>query len=236
MTPVVDPLQLAPNEDLARRPRDPEGDAAKARERGVHLLFVPDVAEIYPRPPRVLVTPGALADRWEGGGRPGHFARALTVVAKLFHLVQPDVAVFEQNDAPQAVLIRAMVADLDMPIELVFAPTTRESDGLAMSSRNVYLSAEDRRRALVLSRALRATEAQWRSAVRDGAALVAAGRALLDTEPTVQVDYFTVADAATLEPLDGQATGDAIAMVAARVGRARLIDNLPLPAAEGSRS
>jgi pantoate--beta-alanine ligase len=134
MSVFVNPLQFGPAEDFARYPRDAEGDAAKARERGVDVLFTPDPAEVYPREPRARVVPGAMADRWEGAVRPGHFAGVLTVVAKLFHLVAPDVAVFGQKDAQQAALVRAMVADLDFPVDVVVAPTVRESDGLALSS------------------------------------------------------------------------------------------------------
>jgi pantoate--beta-alanine ligase len=228
MSVFVNPLQFAPTEDLARYPRDPEGDAAKARARGVSLLFAPSVAELYPREPRVLVTPGALADRWEGSVRPGHFAGVLTVVAKLFHLVQPDVAVFGRKDLQQATLIRAMVRDLDFPIEIVVAPTTRERDGLAMSSRNVYLSPDDRRRALALSRALHLVEARWEGGERDAAILAAAGSAELHTEPDVVLDYFAVADPETLEPIVGTCARGAAVMVAARVGRTRLIDNVVL--------
>jgi pantoate--beta-alanine ligase len=233
MSIFVNPLQFGPNEDLARYPRDPEGDAAKARARGVDLLFVPSVEEIYPRPPRVLVTPGNIADYWEGGVRPGHFAGVLTVVSKLFHLVAPDVAVFGQKDVQQATLIRAMVRDLDMPIEVVVAPTVREADGLAMSSRNVYLSPEDRGHALVLSRAIAATNTRWRSGERGADALTAAGRAVLDAQPAVTVDYFAVADAETLEASVGTVSGDAVVMVAARVGKTRLIDNARLRLTDG---
>src|SRR5919199_779331 len=152
----VNPLQFGPSEDFARYPRDADGDAEKARERGVDLLFAPTLDEMYPRPPEVRVVPGALADEWEGAVRPGHFAGVLTVVAKLFNIVQPDVAVFGQKDFQQATLIRAMVRDLDVPLELVVAPTVRGPDGLAMSSRNAYLSPDERQRALSLSRALAA--------------------------------------------------------------------------------
>jgi pantoate--beta-alanine ligase len=235
MSIFVNPLQFAPTEDLARYPRDPEGDAAKAAARGVSLLFTPTVDELYPRDPRVLVTPGAIADRWEGAVRPGHFAGVLTVVAKLFNLVRPDVAVFGRKDLQQATLVRAMVRDLDFPIELVVAPTTRDPDGLAMSSRNVYLSPDDRRRALALSRALRLVEARWEGGERDAAVLAAAGSAELRTEPDVVVDYFAVADPETLEPIVGRCERGAAVMVAARVGRTRLIDNVLLTQPDASQ-
>ena len=146
MSIFVNPLQFGPTEDLARYPRDPDGDARKAASRGVDLLFAPGPDVMYPREPEVRVTPRSLDRRWEGEVRPGHFAGVLTVVAKLFNIVQPDVAVFGQKDVQQATLVRAMVRDLDFPIDVVVAPTTREPDGLAMSSRNSYLDADARRR------------------------------------------------------------------------------------------
>jgi pantoate--beta-alanine ligase len=167
--------------------------------------------------------------------RPGHFAGVLTVVAKLFHLVQPDVAVFgRKKDLQQATLVGAMVRDLDFHVDVVVASTAREPDGLAMSSRNVYLSPDDRRRALVLSRALRAVEVRWADGERDAERLAEAGAATLRDEPEVAVDYFAVADPETLEPLRGRCSGGAAVMVAARVGVTRLIDNTLLPPARAS--
>jgi pantoate--beta-alanine ligase len=226
MSIFVNPLQFGPSEDFTRYPRDAAGDAAKAENRSVDLLFVPTTEEMYPRPPRVEVTPGTLAGRWEGAVRPGHFAGVLTVVAKLFHLVDPDVAVFGQKDIQQATLVRAMVRDLDWPVEIVVAPTVREADGLALSSRNSYLDASERRRAVVLSRALDRMRALWRDeGTTDAERLLAAGRVTLAAEPDVRVDYLALADSETLEPIESARTG-AIAMVAARVGRTRLIDNV----------
>ncbi len=227
MSVFVNPLQFAPTEDLARYPRDPAGDAAKARARGVDLLFAPEAAELYPREPRVRVVPGALADRWEGAVRPGHFAGVLTVVTKLLHLFAPDVAVFGQKDVQQATLVRAMVADLDLPVELVVAPTVREADGLALSSRNAYLDAEARRRARVIPAALAAIESAYAAGTRDAAALLAAAHAELAREPEVAPDYVALADGETLEPVDAAAEGT-VAMIAARVGRTRLLDNVIL--------
>jgi pantoate--beta-alanine ligase len=229
MSIFVNPLQFGPREDLDRYPRDLAGDGAKAAARGVDLLFTPDVTTMYPRPPRVSVTPGSLGDRWEGAVRPGHFAGVLTVVAKLFNLVQPDVAVFGQKDVQQATLVRAMARDLDFPIEVVVAPTVRETDGLAMSSRNVYLGAAQRRTALSLSRALGAVRSAWMAGTRDAAALEAAGRAVLRGEEGLTVDYLALADPETLEPV-GQAAEGTIVAVAARVGATRLIDNVILGA------
>ena len=224
MSLFVNPLQFGPDEDLARYPRDPDGDAAKARRGGVDLLFTPDAHEIYPREPRVRVVPGALADRWEGAVRPGHFAGVLTVVAKLFHLVQPDVAVFGQKDVQQATLVRAMVRDLDFPLDVVVAPTVREPDGLALSSRNVYLGADDRRRARVIPRAMAAVEARFADGERSAERLLRAARQELASEPDVAPDYLALTDGDTLEPSDTAAAGSVV-MIAARVGRTRLLDN-----------
>jgi pantoate--beta-alanine ligase len=224
MSIFVNPLQFAPTEDLARYPRDPVGDATKAAERGVDLLFTPSVGEMYPRASRVHVVPGALAGRWEGEVRPGHFAGVLTVVAKLFHLFAPDVAVFGQKDVQQATLVRAMVRDLDMPLEMVIAPTVREADGLALSSRNVYLDADERRRARVIPRALSAVESAFARGERRADALLAAAQAELRAEPTVAPDYLALADGETLDPVETAREGT-VAMIAARIGRTRLLDN-----------
>lgn len=229
MSIFVNPLQFAPTEDLSRYPRDPEGDAAKARRRGVSLLFTPGEAEMYPRVRRVEVVPRALHERWEGAIRPGHFAGVLTVVTKLFNIVAPDVAVFGQKDVQQAALVRALVADLDLALEIVVGPTMREPDGLAISSRNSYLSAEERRRATVLSRALFIVRDAFRHGESDVAALEQTARATLDAESSVAVDYCAIVDGDTLEPL-GTARSDSVVLVAARVGRTRLIDNLVLGA------
>jgi pantoate--beta-alanine ligase len=227
MSVFVNPLQFGPAEDFARYPRDAEGDAAKARERGVDVLFTPAPAEVYPREPRARVVPGAMADRWEGAVRPGHFAGVLTVVAKLFHLVSPDVAVFGQKDAQQAALVRAMVADLDFPVDVVVAPTVREPDGLALSSRNVYLSVDERARARRIPQALAAAERAFAAGERSAAALVAAARAVLAREPDLVPDYMALADPETLEPVDVARPGT-LAMLAARSGRTRLLDNVVL--------
>jgi len=224
MSIFVNPLQFAPTEDLARYPRDPEGDAAKAAARGVDLLFTPGVAEVYPRQPRVHVVPGDLAGRWEGEVRPGHFAGVLTVVAKLLNLVQPDVAVFGQKDVQQATLVRAMVRDLDMPVELVIAPTVREPDGLALSSRNVYLDPDDRRRARVIPRALARMQELFAAGERRAGEMLTAARGVLAVEPSVVPDYLALTDGETLEPVK-TATEGTVAMLAARVGRTRLLDN-----------
>ena len=240
MSIFVNPLQFSPTEDLARYPRDPQGDAAKAASRGVDLLFAPSVTEMYRNGDphavgEVRVVPRTLDQRWEGEVRPGHFAGVLTVVAKLFNIVQPDVAVFGQKDVQQATLVRAMVRDLDMPVELIVAPTVREPDGLAMSSRNSYLSPADRTRALRLSRALRAVVDAFARGDRDAASLVGAGRAVLAQDAGIAVDYLAVVDAETLAPSEAPKAGD-VAIVAARVGSTRLIDNMVLAAPAGGAS
>ena len=227
MSIFVNPLQFGPREDFTRYPRDVEGDAAKARARGVDVLFVPPIAEMYPGERRVTVDPGRLADDWEGAVRPGHFAGVLTVVAKLFNIVQPDVAVFGQKDVQQATLVRAMVHDLDFPVEIAVLPTVREPDGLAMSSRNSYLAAGERRRALVLSRTLRAIADAHARGERSAAALQAVGEAVLAAEPEVRVDYLALVDPDHLRRVADAAPGT-VAIIAARVGATRLIDNAVL--------
>ena len=229
MTVFVNPLQFAPTEDLARYPRDPEGDGAKARARGVDLLFTPALEEMYPLERRVEVVPRQLHQRWEGAVRPGHFAGVLTVVAKLFNIVEPDVAIFGQKDVQQATLIAAMVRDLDFPIEVIVAAITREPDGLAMSSRNVYLAQDDRQRATALSRAMFSIRDAFRAGERDVIRLTAHATQILAAEPSIVVDYLALADAATLEPAT-VVDATTVAMVAARVGRTRLLDNIILGA------
>jgi pantoate--beta-alanine ligase len=223
----VNPLQFAPTEDLARYPRDPAGDGAKAAAHGVDVLFMPSVHEMYPRETRVEVAPRTLHARWEGAVRPGHFAGVLTVVAKLLSIVQPDVTIFGQKDVQQATLVRAMVEDLNFPGEIIVAPTTREADGLAMSSRNSYLTPAERRSATVLSRALFVMRDAFKRGEHRADSLLSKGRAAIDAEPGVSIDYLAIADPATLEPLDEAAPGS-VAMVAARIGRTRLIDNVIL--------
>jgi pantoate--beta-alanine ligase len=227
MSIFVNPLQFGPGEDLARYPRPFDADVAQARARGVGLLFAPGVDELYPREPRVRVLPGALADRWEGAVRPGHFGGVLTVVAKLFHLVQPDVAIFGQKDAQQAALVRAMVRDLDFPLEVVVAPTVREADGLALSSRNVYLSEEERARARCIPEALAAAERAFARGERAADALLGAAQAVLAREPSLEADYVGLVDPETLDPVDTADQGTLV-LAAVRVGRTRLLDNVVL--------
>ena len=174
----------------------------------------------------VAVTPGGLDARWEGAARPGHFVGVLTAVAKLLHIVQPDVAAFGQKDAQQVALVRAMVRDLDIPVEVLVVPTVRDPDGLALSSRNAYLSPAERQHALALPRALAAMEHAWRTQrVTAATELEAMGRAVLRESPAVALDYLGIAEPERLEPVRSVAAGS-LAMVAARVGRTRLIDNV----------
>jgi pantoate--beta-alanine ligase len=227
MSLFVNPLQFGLTEDFSRYPRDLERDRALAAARDVDLLFVPSVPTLYPPGTDTRVTPGPAGDRWEGAARPGHFAGVLTVVAKLFHLVEPDVACFGQKDIQQVTLIRRMVRDLHLPVELAVVPTVREPDGLALSSRNGYLEPAERRDAAALSRGLRSAEAAWRAGERSGRALEARVAGELDAAPAVRADYIAAIDPEHLERVDEAPPGTILA-VAARVGRTRLIDNLIL--------
>jgi pantoate--beta-alanine ligase len=224
----VNPLQFGPAEDLASYPRDREADLAVLEAEGVDLAFVPAEGEMWPSPPEVrLRVGGSLAERLEGMDRPGHLDGVVTVVAKLLHLVGPSRAYFGQKDAQQLAVIRRMVDDLAFPNQIVACPTVREPDGLAVSSRNAYLSAPERQRATVLSRALHAGRAAFLAGRRDPAAVEAAARALLEGQPGVEPDYVALVDAVSFEPAKQAEPGQVLA-VAARVGRTRLIDNVIL--------
>ena len=228
MSIFVNPLQFGPREDLATYPRDLPRDTALAAERGVDLLFVPENHEMYPLgEPLVRLAAPALTSQLCGKFRPGHFDGVLTVVAKLFNIVQPDTAVFGQKDYQQTVVLRRLVSDYDLPITIEVAPITREADGLAMSSRNVYLEPEQRVAALALSRALNTAAALFRTGERASAALLAAARKILDAEPGVQLQYLDLVEPDLLQPIERAQAGSVIA-VAAYVGRTRLIDNVIL--------
>ncbi|MFZ5624260.1 MAG: pantoate--beta-alanine ligase [Gemmatimonadota bacterium] len=229
LTIFVNPLQFGPGEDFERYPRQLDRDVELARARGVDAVFAPPVSEMYRPGAEIRVVPGPTADRWEGAARPGHFTGVLTVVAKLFHLAEPDVACFGQKDIQQVVLVRQMVRDLDWPIELAVVPTVREPDGLALSSRNVYLSETERRHARGLSAALFEAERLWQEGERDAARLEAAMRATLAVYPEVAVEYICVAEPEGLRPVDTAEPGTVVA-IAARVGGTRLIDNVVLVA------
>jgi pantoate--beta-alanine ligase len=225
MSIFVNPLQFGPTEDLARYPRDLPRDQALAAARGVDVLFLPDVSVMYPPGSDTRVVPGPGGERWEGEARPGHFAGVLTVLAKLFHLVTPDVAVFGQKDAQQAALIRRMVQDLDWPVALVVAPTTRARDGLALSSRNSYLTPDERQQAVGLSVALRAAHELWRDGERDSVQLEACARLALEVYPAVHPEYIAVVEPDLLAPIVRTGAG-CLMLIAARVGSTRLIDNV----------
>ncbi len=216
----VNPLQFGPTEDLARYPRPLDADLDACREEGVELVFTPGVADMYPEGADTVVTPGVLGTELEGAVRPGHFPGVLTVVSKLFHIVAPDVAFFGEKDYQQLVLVQKMVRDLDFFLSVVGVPIVREADGLALSSRNVYLSPAERARALVLQRALRAGAG---AAAHGAEAVLATARGVLAEEPEVAVDYLELR-APDLGP--APATGPARLLVAARVGTTRLIDNV----------
>jgi pantoate--beta-alanine ligase len=223
----VNPLQFGPAEDLARYPRDLPRDRALASARGVDMIFAPAREAMYPRGSEVRVTPGSVAERWEGAARPGHFTGVLTVVAKLFHLVEPDVACFGQKDVQQLALVRLMVRDLNWPVEIASVATVREPDGLALSSRNAYLAPDDRARAVILSRSLRSAHDAWRSGVNRASRLEALMRQELASEPQVAVEYIAVVEPHALMPVE-TADASSVIAIAARVGGTRLIDNIIL--------
>jgi len=226
----VNPTQFGPGEDLSRYPRDLDRDRAQLEQAGCDLLFVPGVADMYPAGPGTLVDTGEVSRPLEGERRPGHFQGVATVVLKLLNIVQPQRAYFGQKDAQQLGVIRTMVRDLDVPVEIVGCPTVREADGLALSSRNSYLDPDDRRAAPVLHRALTAARRLWEQGERRGEALRETMRRVLADEPRARVDYVSVADPLTFRELDAM-DGPALLSLAVFVGRARLIDNLALPPA-----
>lgn len=232
VTIFLNPLQFGPGEDLAKYPRMVDQDLEVCAKEGVDLVFAPGPDVVYPLgDPAVRVSAGRLGDRLEGASRAGHFDGVLTVVAKLLHLTRPDLAYFGQKDAQQLLIIRKMVADLDFPVDVVAVPTVREPDGLAMSSRNIYLTPFDREVALTLSRALHAGEA----AAPEGATAVRrAARDVLVREPLVLVDYLVLVHPDTLDDVPDWYRGDALLALAARVGTTRLIDNLPLVLGQGA--
>jgi pantoate--beta-alanine ligase len=221
----VNPLQFGPNDDLARYPRDLDRDGELADRAGVDVLLVPSVGEMYPQPPRTELRIADLTDHFEGARRPGHFEGVAIVVAKLFAGIQPDRAFFGRKDAQQLAVVRRMTADLSFPVEIVSVSTVREADGMALSSRNKFLSRDDRRTATVLSRGLFAAAAAAEAGERDGATLEKIVAAEVSAAPGVALEYAALADAATVQPLI-ELTTDAFLAVAARVGETRLIDNV----------
>ena len=231
-TIFVNPTQFGPGEDLAKYPRSLAGDLARLGAEGVDLVFTPEAASVYPPGFQTWVVPGSLAEPLEGARRPEHFRGVLTVVAKLFHVVEPDRAYFGQKDAQQAILVRRMAADLDLSVRIVVCPIVRERDGLALSSRNAYLTPEERRAAPVLYRSLRAVSAAWVAGQRRGDRLREAAHAVLATEPFAAPDYVSAADPETLAEIE-TATGGVLVSMAVRFGTTRLLDNILLPEGSG---
>jgi pantoate--beta-alanine ligase len=226
----VNPTQFGPTEDLAKYPRSFERDREMLEREGVKLLFAPSVEEMYPTGAVTWVTVKELSDKLDGRSRPGHFRGVTTVVAKLFHVVEPDAAFFGQKDAAQVAIIRRMVRDLNLPVEIVVCPIVREPDGLAMSSRNAYLDPQQRKQALVLHRSLMRVQQLSDAGERDAVTLAAAGREEFARESSVRLDYFEVVSPETLEAVTDISNG-ALVAVAAYVGNTRLIDNVVLVAA-----
>jgi pantoate--beta-alanine ligase len=224
LTIFVNPTQFGPTEDLARYPRDEAGDLAKARPCGIDLAFCPDAAAMYPPGAQTFVSVRELARPMCGARRPGHFDGVATIVTKLFNITKPHLAVFGDKDFQQLAIIRRMVRDLDLGIEIIGGPIVREPDGIAMSSRNAYLSADQRAAAKALSNGLAAAEALYRGGQRDAATLVAAARAPLEAEPLVRVDYVELRDADELTDISSVDRRSVLA-VAAFLGTTRLIDN-----------
>jgi pantoate--beta-alanine ligase len=225
MSIFVNPLQFGPGEDFQHYPRTLEDDAQLASERGVDLLFVPSSEEMYSQTPEVTIHPGNIGKDWEGKVRPHHFEGVLTVVAKLFNIVHPDVAIFGQKDLQQAAVVRAMVRDLNFPLRIVVAPIVREADGLAMSSRNRYLSPKDRELGLILSRSLFAVRDAFARGERRASALEAVGWRMLERVVGLTPRYLAAINADTFERVNIVRAGDA-AIGAVRVGETRLIDNI----------
>ena len=221
----VNALQFGPGEDYQRYPRTLEEDLKLAKGRGVDIVFTPGNEEMYSPAPVITVHPGALAKEWEGSARPNHFQGVLTVVAKLFHMVQPTVAVFGQKDLQQAAIVRAMVRDLNFPVEIVSCPIVREPDGLAMSSRNRFLAPREREVALMLSKALFALRDAFTKGERRASALEAIGWRMLERVPGLTPRYLAAVNANTFQRVNLVSPGDA-AIGAIRVGETRLIDNI----------
>jgi len=223
----VNPAQFGPREDFGSYPRDLNRDLGLLQGEGVDIVFVPADDEMYPPEFSSWVDVGKVTERLEGASRPGHFRGVATVVAKLFNIVQPSRAYFGQKDAQQVVVIRRMVADLNMGIEIVAVPTVREGDGLAMSSRNIYLSLEERQAATILFKALTLARQLGWSGEKDAEKIRRQMTALIQKEPLARIDYVSIADAKTLEELN-LLDRPALASLAVRIGKTRLIDNMPL--------
>ena len=227
MSLFVNPIQFNRKGDLDRYPRDLERDSRMARETGVDIIYAPGVAQMYPEGFATYITVEGITDRWEGASRPGHFRGVVTVCAKLFTICRPHRAYFGQKDYQQSLVVRRMVSDLNLDLEIIVLPTVREADGLALSSRNVLLNPEERQQATVLSRALIEAQAAVRAGECDARRLADAIEAHIRSAPLAVVDYVGVCDPDTLEPL-ARISGRAVALVAASFGTTRLIDNAVL--------
>jgi pantoate--beta-alanine ligase len=223
----VNPAQFGPSEDLSKYPRNLERDRELLEKEKADILFTPSAEEMYPRGAITWVSVEGLSERLEGKSRPGHFRGVTTIVSKLFHIIEPDRAYFGQKDAQQAVIIRKMVRDLDLGVEIIICPIVRESDGLALSSRNVYLSPEERKQALVLYRALCRVQSLADLGERNAQNLRAGALQVFTGEKQVRLDYFEIVDKDSLEPLPDISRG-ALVVTAAYVGETRLIDNIVL--------
>jgi pantoate--beta-alanine ligase len=223
----VNPAQFGPNEDFGKYPRTLERDRELLDGEGIDLLFAPSVSEIYPDGAVTYVTVEGMSERLDGASRPGHFRGVTTVLTKLFNIIEPDLAFFGQKDAAQVAIVHRMVRDLKIPVEIVVCPIVRESDGLAMSSRNAYLDNEERKRALVLHGSLMAAEEVFKSGERRASRLIESGLKVFAAEPAVRLDYFEVVDPESLETVETIAR-PTLVVVAAYVGTTRLIDNLIL--------
>jgi pantoate--beta-alanine ligase len=223
----VNPTQFGPTEDLAKYPRPFERDRELLEKEGVAILFAPSAGEMYPEGEVTRVVVEGLSEKLDGRSRPGHFRGVTTVVSKLFHIVEPDLAFFGQKDAAQSAIIRRLVRDLNFPVEIVICPIVREPDGLAMSSRNAYLSTVERQRALALHRSLELVVDKFRAGEKGAAQLIARARDIFAQEPQVRLDYFEIVDPDTLDPIE-HIQQPALVVVAADVGSTRLIDNVIL--------
>jgi len=225
----VNPAQFGPNEDFARYPRDLARDAELAFTRGVDFIFAPAVEDIYPEDFVTFVEVAGLGEKLEGASRPGHFRGVTTVVNKLLNIVHPHFAFFGRKDAQQVILIKRMVRDLSLDVEIVVGPTVREEDGLALSSRNLYLSADERRAATVLRHALERCLTLYNSGERDSARLMASMRPIIEAEPLARIDYMAITDCERLERLETvTASAPTLVSMAVFIGRTRLIDNIVL--------
>lgn len=226
-TIFVNPTQFGPKEDFAKYPRDPQRDLAMLEKEGTDVVFMPTVEEMYPPKCNTWVVVEKVTDRLEGAARPGHFRGVATVVAKLFNIVEPTKAYFGQKDAQQVIVIKKMAADLNMNVEVIVVPTAREPDGLAMSSRNVYLNPQERQGAAVLYKSLQMAQQLWAKGEGNSERIRQQMTSLIKKEPLANIEYISIADAETLEELDTIKASAVISMVV-RFGKTRLLDNIIL--------